>query len=309
MLGFGALLASLGGCSASDADLELVSQAQFADQFASAWCQSVAPCCAPAQIAYDSSTCQTRARDFATTLLANRVDADTSYSPRAGTQCLDRLAHALEACEIEDASSACGLIFVGRSSEGTPCDNGSECASGYCALGEAGLSGVCASSSYRAPRHGKLAEPCVGSCGVPGSFQCPTSLLPNSEGTTTYCYAEDGLYCTFDSDSFDALSCQPYAALGHACSEAEVRCIPGAFCSDGRCEAQRASGPCQQTPDQCEAHSYCDANQQCQAKKANGARCFSGEECSSSSCSSGGQSEGVCDSGNTLLRRACSGAL
>jgi hypothetical protein len=132
--------------------------------------------------------------------------------------------------------------------------------------------------------------------------------LPSSEGTTTYCYAADGLYCTFDSTLLDALSCQPYSDIGDACSETEVRCIPGAFCDHGTCVARQSSGPCADTPDRCEVHGYCDANRQCQAKKLNGEACFSGEECMSSSCSSDGQAAaGMCDSGNTLLARACGG--
>ena len=309
-LGFGALLAALGaGCSSSNGDPELVSQADFPEHFADVWCRAVAPCCTTAQILYDSAACQAQARAFASELLASRVDGDTAYSPNAGTQCLARLAHALAGCEIEDASVACSLIFVGSAAEGVPCANSSQCASGYCALGETGLSGVCAVASYRSPKHGKLGEPCVGSCGVPGSFECPDSLLPDSEGTSSYCYAEDGLFCTFDSSSLDTLTCQPYVAIAGACNEAELRCVPGAFCADGTCVAQRASGPCQDTPEQCDAGSYCDAARQCRAKKANGTACASGEECGSSSCSSDGQSTGVCDSGNTLLAQACSGAL
>jgi len=303
-----ALAALTPGCSSSDADSDAgaVSQAQFPERFASVWCQAVEPCCASERIAYEPATCRSQARDYAASLLATRLTGDTTYSAAAGTACLGRLEQALKACELEDASTACTLIFVGPSPEGTPCANGSACASGYCALGEAGLSGVCAAANYRAPSHGKRGESCVGSCGVPGSFQCPSSLLPNSEGTTTYCYAEDKLYCTFDSDLLDALSCQPYAAIGAACGE--VSCIPGAFCDAGTCVAQQATGPCADTPDRCAVESYCDGDQQCQAKQANGAACLSGEECSSSSCSSDGQ-EGVCDSGSALTARACSGVL
>src|SRR6478609_3265905 len=88
--GFGAFLTSLSGCSSSDTDGELVSQALFPARFASAWCQSVATCCEPEQVAYDPETCQSRARAFAAALLENRVDADTSYGPTAGTNCLAR---------------------------------------------------------------------------------------------------------------------------------------------------------------------------------------------------------------------------
>jgi hypothetical protein len=306
VLGLSVFLATLGpGCSSSGADGEWVSQAQFAERFASVWCQSVAPCCAPAELAYDSATCQAQARDFAASMLASRISGDTTYSAAAGTHCLARLERALKSCELEEASSACALIFVGSSANGSPCAKGSACASGYCALGEAALSGVCAEASYQSPHHGKAGEPCVGSCGVPGAFSCPTSLLPSSEGTTNYCYAEDGLYCSFDSELLDALSCRPYAAVDAACADAN--CIPGAFCADGICVAQHASGSCADSPEQCAAHGYCDASQQCQPKKPNGAPCLSGEECTSSSCSSAEPMDGVCDTGNTLLQRACSG--
>ncbi|HET7544103.1 MAG TPA: hypothetical protein VFK05_29730 [Polyangiaceae bacterium] len=306
--GFGAFLTFLNGCSSSDTDAALVSRASFPERFASSWCQTVAPCCEPEHVVFDLETCRSHAREFATTLLESGIDAGKSYGPSAGTNCLSRLERALQNCELEAASSACASIFVGDSPNGTPCENGSECTSGYCALGEVGLSGVCAEASFRAPRHGELGEACVGSCGVPGSFQCPTSLLPNAAGVVTYCYAEDGFYCAFDPDALPALSCQRYAALGAPCGNADVRCSPGTFCADGACVPQRASGPCENTPEQCDAHSYCDPNQQCQPKQPNGAACFSGETCTSSSCSSDGRSEGVCDSGSSLLSRACSGS-
>jgi len=306
--GFGVLLAALGGCSSSDANDELLSQAQFPERFANVWCQTVAPCCAPAQVAYELPTCLSQARNFMASMVAGRVGGDTTYSAAAANLCLGRLQRALKSCEIEEASTACALIFVGPAPEGAPCVNGSACASGYCALGAAS-SGVCAEANYRPPNHGKAGEPCVGSCGVPGSFQCPTSLLPSSEGTTSYCYAEDGLYCDFDSDLLDALSCQPYAAVGAPCQDGVTNCIPGAFCAGGACVAQQSSGPCQDTPDLCDAQSYCDALQRCEATKPNGAACSSGKECSSSSCSSDGETPGVCDSGSTLTARACSGAL
>ncbi|MEI9952850.1 MAG: hypothetical protein WDO74_28735 [Pseudomonadota bacterium] len=83
-VGFGLFLATLGGgCSSSDADAPLVTQAQFPERFANTWCQSVAPCCAPAEVAYDRATCQTRARDFASTMLESRVTGDTTYSAAA----------------------------------------------------------------------------------------------------------------------------------------------------------------------------------------------------------------------------------
>jgi len=303
-----ALLATHTGCSASEADGERISEAQFPERFANVWCETVAACCNTAQVGYDSATCHAGARDFAANLLAVRASGEATYSPSAGKQCLDHLGHALNGCKIEDAGNACTMIFIGSSPEGTPCANGSECTSGYCALGEAGLSGVCAALDYRAPSHGKVGDPCVGSCGVPGSFECPTSLLPNALGATNYCYAEDGVYCTFDPELLDALSCQPYAAIGNACGANDVRCIPGAFCADGVCVAQTATGSCSDTPDQCAVQSFCDSSEHCLAKKPISSACFFGEECASNSCSSDGNSEGACDLGSTLLARACAGA-
>lgn len=302
-----ALLALQTGCSGSDSENERLSQAQFPERFANVWCENVVACCASARVGHDFETCRAGARDFAANLIAVRADGEATYSSTAGTLCLDRLARALSACKLEDASSACTMIFVGSSRDGTPCANGSECESGYCALGEAGLSGVCAEQNYRAPSHGKVGELCVGSCGVPGSFECPASLLPNALGATNYCYAEDGVYCTFDPELLDALSCQPYAAIGDACGGNDLRCIPGAFCANGVCIAQRATGSCADAPDQCAVQSFCASDLRCLAKKPIESACFSGQECLSNSCSSDGKAEGVCDSGNTLLARACQG--
>jgi len=300
--GLGPLLALLnGGCSSSDdGGVGLVSEAQFPERFATTWCQSIAPCCASARADYEPMTCQAQARDFAAALLAARVDDDVSYSASEGTRCLARLERALASCEIDEASTACASIFVGALREGSPCGSNSACASGYCASSEA-ASGVCREAIYQAPTHGKTGDPCVGSCGVPGSFACPTSLLPSAEGTITYCYADDGLYCAFDADAL-ALSCQRYAAVAEACTDAN--CVPGTFCTDGTCVAQISSGSCASTADLCDVRSYCDRDQQCQPKQPNGSPCSAGEECLSSSCSS----EGACDSGSTSTVRACSGA-
>lgn len=311
---FGPWLAALAalpvGCSSAggqSAEVEQVSQALFPERFAEIWCQAVAPCCLREAIDHDSAACRAQARAKIESLFESRLRADTTYGPAAGARCLQRLEQTLSRCEIEDASNACSLVFVGPAADGSPCSQSSACQSGYCALGEVGLSGVCAQASYRAPKHGKRGEPCVGSCGVPGSFQCPSSLLPNSEGTITYCYAEDGLYCAFDSEAIDALSCQPYAVIGERCGD--LSCIPGAWCAAGTCAAQQASGPCADSSERCNADSYCDLDQSCQAKKANRDACFSGEECASKSCTSDGETQGSCDSGTTLLLRACAGSL
>lgn len=306
-LSLAALLAVHGGCSDSDAENAAVSEAAFPERFAAVWCETVAACCNAARIGYESNTCRVAARDFASNLLDRRAGSDATYSPSAGAKCLERLALALKSCKIEEAGSACTMLLVGSSTAGTPCANGSECASGYCALGEAGLSGVCAEPEYRAPSHGKVGDLCVGSCGVPGSFECPTSLLPNSLGTTSYCYAEDGVYCTFDPDLLDALTCQRYAAIGDACGAGDLRCVPGAFCADGACAAQQASGSCSETPERCAVQSFCASSQECLAKKPLGSACNGGEECLSDSCSSDGNAEGECDLGNLLLARACEG--
>jgi len=287
-------------CSSSEDQPELVSERDFAARFASVWCNSVAPCCATERLAYASAECQSHARDHVAAMLSARIVGDTRYSPSAGTDCLERLEPALAACNVEAAGSACALIFVGTLANGTPCRNGSACKSGYCALSEVS-SGVCAEAIFRPPMHGKAGESCVGSCGVPGSFECPAELLPSGEGTTRYCYAEDGLYCTFDPSSADTLACRPYATVGEACTG--VACAPGSFCADGTCVAQRATGSCAETPELCLEQSYCDPAGQCQPKQANGSACTSGEACTSHSCRTGG----VCDSGNTLLARGCSG--
>jgi len=298
-----ALLLTLFGsaCSSSGSRAELVSERDFAARFAKIWCDSVAPCCATERLAYESTACQSHARDRVAAMLAARIVGDTTYSASAGSECLERIERALESCNVEAAGSACALIFVGTLPSGAPCSNGSACSSGYCALSEVS-SGACAEAIFRPPLHGKIGDSCVGSCGVPGSFECPAEALPSGEGSTNYCYAEDGLYCTFDPSSSDTLACQPYATVGEACTN--VTCAPGAFCADGTCAAQHATGSCAGTPESCVEQSYCDSAEQCQPKRANGEACASGEECTSSSCSAGG----VCDTGSALLARACGGA-
>ena len=118
----GLLWAALGGaCSTANAPGERVSEAQFPERFAQVWCQSVAPCCAHRVVGYDAALCQSQARDSAQGLLANRQGSESEYSVDAGTLCLDRLAQALGSCELEEASAACGMLFVGSSPDGTPC--------------------------------------------------------------------------------------------------------------------------------------------------------------------------------------------
>lgn len=293
------------GYGCSSAEEPAVSRAQFPEAFAEAWCKGVAPCCASERAAYDEASCRAQAREAAAQNLTLRSGADTNYSMRLGTNCLASLEQSLHDCRIEEASVACDLIFTGPLPLGAPCANGSACSTGYCALSEVS-SGVCKEAVYVAPVHGKVGAPCVGSCGGPSLFDCPVRLLPSSEGRAVYCYASEGLYCAFDSEAIDALSCQPYAGLDADCRQ--VTCAPGSFCKENLCTSQTKDGRCDDAAEACNVQSYCGPSGNCLSKKPNGERCSLGDECISSSCSAGpGDAEGSCDSGSLLLARACSG--
>ena len=302
-LGF-VLTTLFSACSSDTAAEGRVTQAHYPDAFAEAWCGAIAPCCEQGGAAYDPAQCRAKASEAARATLAVRLGPSTAFDEGLAASCLRRLRLRLAQCRIEDASSACQLIFTGSAPLGAPCVNGSACSSGYCALGEA-LSGVCSEAREEAPRHGQQGDACVGSCGVPGSFECPDSGLPSATGPATYCYAAEGLYCAFDPDAIESLTCQPYAALGASCELAT--CTPGAFCDQGSCAAQQDSGPCGDTPEICSVFHYCDPDGQCQPQKPNASPCVSGEECLSSSCGSAGRARGSCDGGSNLTAQACAG--
>jgi hypothetical protein len=270
------LLGLLGtACSSGDSGGPPVSLDQFPQQFASAYCDTIAPCCTKAEIPYS--------------------DPYTTYDAAAAGNCLAALKQAMQACKSPDSgleNSACGEIFKGSLANGTACTQSVDCVSGYCRLDSDGVTRACAdpsSPTAAQPAHGKAGDACGGDCfestttfsGVSTSqMLCEETNIAVPHPALPFCYASEGVHCSPASET-----CEAFPALGGACPDGV--CGTGAYCDSATlvCTAPHDSGPCQFSQE-CSAKSYCDElTRQCLAKKPDGYSCSSDDECVNALCS------------------------
>jgi hypothetical protein len=197
--------------------------------------------------------------------------------------------------------------------------------SAYCDLGYFG-SGTCVVLSVAAPR-AKAGGACAGECSATASQGACSNCRSTGNSGVCYgpdvdadhpvislCYGDDSLYCQFISPTAGSVCvpagalgqpcgngrcvgsaicspddiCVPLSVIGEACPGTET-CVPGAFCDDGVCAAQRDTGPCgtvlaggQTAVDRnaCTSNSFCDAlTANCTPKKADGAPCSQIDSC------------------------------
>ena len=285
-----------------------VSEDQFPQAAAKVLCETVAPCCKAAQLAYEETSCKTTAvRDF-TSFLTESSTPNNRYDAAAAGNCLSVLKSELEACKSFDeaADIACSAVFVGTVQAGGACTNSGDCvAPNHCKFDPASAnatSGVCASPEATEP-HGKAGDACLGDCRLAG----PTTVCDPSgvtSGVTAYCYQADGLYCAFSTQK-----CAKYAQLGEPCTA--DGCVAGTFCNGTVCATPTDSGPCLQGQSACTAKSYCDdGSRLCTPKKADGATCRGPEECATDECAGAdGVAQGVCGLGGAATATRCAGHI
>jgi hypothetical protein len=282
----GCVVAAASGCSsAGGSSGASLSRDEFPGQLGNAFCDSIAPCCKAATIAYDDGKCRSAATNYFSGFLATNGGSKATYDATAAAKCLDAVKAALQACVgFEDAISgaACSDVFQGTVPDGGSCVTTADCVNHdecdfdpNAAPGAGGM--VCIGMYSDVAPHGKAGDACFGTCNViaDGSTYC------SSDGDQTaapYCYGSEGLVCASDTKL-----CTKLAPVGAAC--AQGGCVKGAFCQAGTCAAQLDSGSCLMDPDACSAQTYCEQNtRMCAPKTVDGLFCRDDSECVSGKC-------------------------
>src|SRR5687768_13121234 len=125
--GWAAALAVLAflGCKSSDgAGASNVPSNDFAAQYASAYCESIGPCCAQAGIASDFESCRSTLQPtLAATVKILLENPKITYNESATGICLDELRASLTACtdRTRAVSKTCQQVFVGTVPIGGAC--------------------------------------------------------------------------------------------------------------------------------------------------------------------------------------------
>ena len=156
-----------------------------------------------------------------------------SIDQNALAACVAAYNTAATTCTITGLNAACKGVFVGTQAEGQPCGGTSrfgafECkpvnGSSSCHLQTSGSdptnTGVCTSL----PR-GKSGDLCSKTCLKKDT--CVVDMVGGSAPFPTFCFEEDGLYC---SVATNPAVCQPILPNGHACVWDPNSCGTGNFC-------------------------------------------------------------------------------
>jgi hypothetical protein len=308
------------GCSPSNsggpADGTPVSLDQFPARFAGVVCDTVGPCCKAASVAYDAATCKTAVTSFAQRVVSMNTAPRTTYDAAAAGACLSAVQTTLESCiNFDDSSTgvACAHIFVGSVPLGGACLADSDCAAdGSCASDPNDPTSAVCVPAHNETVHAKAGEACGSSCvqlkdSVTECTSGPIAAGGSTGGSapaTSSCYAEDGLFCSSQTQV-----CETLVPIGEAC--ADRGCVPGSFCDLGKCMAQLDSGPCTGSTEACSAKSYCDGtSRQCLPRLADGSPCEISEECSSDECSeTADPNKRVCGPPTAATPALCAGQL
>jgi hypothetical protein len=227
-----------------------IPRVQLPQTVADTACMGLAPCCKQAGLAFDEGACETR--DVATFNSLLSEPGALQYDPAAGEACVNQLIKVTSACGYAPGPNhACDWdLLVGTVAPGGACQSSRECTQPATCTGTP--------LTCLATPHGKLGDPCVGSCdGEDGS-------------TFGECYAVtggQGLFCFED----ESLACGP----------------------DGTCQAitdenNDVAGDSCSADTSCGGEVYCDVGQgKCVPKKPPFASCQSSEECGVGECEGG----------------------
>lgn len=295
---------SLFGCSSSDGAAPVPLE-KLPQEFASALCESIAPCCMADSIPYTATTCKSTVTGTLTEFVTRNTGA--KYDAQAAGNCLSKLKSDLDRCVGFDDVSDCEGIFVKNFAIGERCTSSSDCASHHCEFGVDAASSLCAAPLADNKQHGRAGEACLGDCSTldDGLLSCGGF---SSEGATAYCYESEGLYCDFQTSV-----CKARAALGASCTD--TACVAGTYCDPTTlvCSEPHDSGTCyftSSTQNGCSAKSYCSGAGvggagQCVAKKPDGYSCTTPDECFSKRCNDAG----TCGVGPAATEDSCRGYL
>jgi hypothetical protein len=249
-----------------------VAEADFRQQFPTAFCNVIRTCCTQAGIAFNPTVCQ----GFAGATLQPGL----SYNAQAAGDCL-QLARSTTTCDMSDSMadtlSPCDVVYSGSKALGETCESSAECASRT--DGEVdcdGLDNVCAVT-----RRGAAGDPCTSSCEEygDGGYICSSSANPALDPhESVQCFREEGLTCGPD------LTCDALVPAGEPCTS-DDQCVSAHYCaSDGAertCAPQLGmGGTCDAFTNACAEGNYCDStNSMCAPKKPAGQACTGFDEC------------------------------
>jgi hypothetical protein len=246
------------GCGGS-ASTSSVPLEEFPNRLAKVVCDSLVGCCRALSFPLDPATCNANASAYFRTTFGAQDRSRIRYDGSDADACLSAYGTVLRGCTLGEADgqalvAACQPVFVGLVPVGGACKSGDECAvpaSGqarceFFGSGSVG-EGTCVvdTSSPGAALHGKQGEACAGSC---ASSTCG-GVSPSGPGggSTTTCFASEGLYCS------DQGTCQPVLVDGQACSYFE--CKQESYCADaGACAPKKPDGAVCVESSECLAH-------------------------------------------------------
>jgi len=219
-----------------------------------AFCAAARACCSaegmPAELGDCESNFPRRDSTFAS-LMRGAATLDQAGLPA----CLASYQQAATKCEELPVWNACKGLLHGLRKENEKCVDVGECAR------DAGQTVACVIADSNAKEgvctkvpHGKLGDACGTTCRVGDSCSF-TSIGASDPSSITYCYEQDGLFCSFDtghcqaiialgspctasdscgSTSFCDTTCKKSGVLGEACTQS---CIPALSCINGQCRS------------------------------------------------------------------------
>ena len=263
-----------------------VAHGDFSRTLAYAFCEGIAGCCDRYGYSSDTATCKTTLEaQFSAVFSARFSSPNFRYDANAAAACTDAFRKGTEACTDRDAMEAiddtCENVFQGQVKLGGACGSSTECvqnATGTVSC-DTGICTVDTENSYpdELP-HGSLGDPCHTTCFATGAGSSGCSIGPNSDSPNAdyECWANEGFICGSGN------TCVAAPTLGQSC---DSYCTGGAYCNNGSCVAQIATGSCENYSAACLSTSYCDYDANlCTPKKADGETCNGDDECVGGDC-------------------------
>jgi len=291
--------------------------ARFARNFANAFCDNIAKCCAAAVRQFIPDYCK---YNVATGVYVGSPGEQAVFNPDAAPPCLVAIREATSACNDRTlwlkAEAICTTITKGLVSRGGACIRNEECArlpdepvsciAGYCALN-------LFPNILGYDKLGKLGDLCGATCADYGreGGRCSGTLSSNLRGlpeaelraiAQTACLVSDGLVCSSEG------VCAPPPARGTACNGGGF-CALGDHCSRDGCAPPIPTGsaePCANVDPACESSAFCDRYDtgRCLPKKSNGQSCGRSSECLNDHCI-----DGHCRDWSVAFSDTCDGKL
>jgi hypothetical protein len=276
-------------CGCGSNDFPFVAKNDFAEQYAAAICDELAPCCASAALAYDAAGC----RRHVTEALAPKLsDPALVYDPAAAAACVLAAEDGSRSCFEEGAYAyvaACARVLTGTLVEGAACTAASQCA-----VPLRGGHAACDAGKCVVVKAGYEGDPCAFTCTKVGGGERCWSTTASVSPDAPICFTGTGLFCLDGR-------CAPLARIGDPCTSGG--CLDGAFCGpDGRCAPRGAVGAACASDDACAIATYC-RDQACAELERDGASCTSGNACKSGHCAAG-----LCGASTSITAATCGGA-